>query len=96
LEIDTWLMSCRVLKRGVECFLLNYLCEIARERNLKCIKGAYIPTSKNDLVREHYAQLGFSNVAANTDGHTTWELSLADYHPLSHFIKRVEVNGTNS
>src|SRR5262249_34476262 len=27
LEIDTWLMSCRVLKRGVEAFLLNYLCE---------------------------------------------------------------------
>lgn len=87
LEIDTWLMSCRVLKRGVEHFLLNYLCELARGRGLSYIRGEYIPTAKNDLVRSHYAELGFRNVDSRPDGHTVWELSLASYKPLSNFIK---------
>ena len=89
LEIDTWVMSCRVLKRGVERFLLNYLCEVARERGLKCIRGEYIPTARNDLVRNHYAELGFENVETHSDGHTVWQLSLVENEPLSNFIKRV-------
>jgi FkbH-like protein len=89
LEIDTWLMSCRVLKRGVEHFLLNHLCEEAIVRKLKRIRGEYIPTAKNDLVRNHYPQLGFRNVEMKPDGYTLWELPLADYKPLSNFIRQV-------
>ena len=59
LVIDTWLMSCRVLKRGVETLLNNHLCRWAVGRGLKRICGEYIPTAKNDLVREHYAGLGY-------------------------------------
>jgi len=89
LEIDTWLMSCRVLKRGVERFLLNYLCEAAMARKLKSMRGEYIPTAKNDLVRNHYAELGFHNVEIKPDGYTVWALPLADHKPLSNFIKKV-------
>jgi FkbH-like protein len=88
LEIDTWLMSCRVLKRGVEHFLLNYLCEEAMSRKVKCLRGQYIPTAKNGLVRNHYADLGFRKIKAKPDGHTVWQLTLADYEPLRNFIKR--------
>jgi FkbH-like protein len=96
LEIDTWLMSCRVLKRGVERFLLNYLCELARERGLSHIKGEYIPTSKNDLVRNHYAELGFRNVETDPDGRTVWDLAVTDYRPLSNFIKRIQIDASDS
>jgi FkbH-like protein len=89
LDIDTWLMSCRVLKRGVEEFLLNYLCEEAAARKLKRIGGEYIPTARNALVRDHYADLGFRNIETKPGGHTIWQLSIADYEPLSNFIKRV-------
>jgi FkbH-like protein len=89
LEIDTWVMSCRVLKRGVERFLLNHLCEVARDRGLQCIRGKFIPTARNDLVRNHYAELGFENVEATPDGHTIWRLPLAGYVPLANFIKRI-------
>jgi FkbH-like protein len=89
LEIDTWLMSCRVLKRGVEIFLLNYLCEAAQSRGLKYIQGEYIPTAKNDLVRNHYGELGFENVEAMPDGRTIWRLFLSDYKTVCCFIKRV-------
>lgn len=89
LDIDTWLMSCRVLKRGVEHFVLNYLCDLARKRHLSSIRGEYIPTAKNDLVRNHYAELGFHKIEMKPNGHTVWELPLAGFKPLPNFIKQV-------
>lgn len=59
LFIDSWFMSCRVLKRGMENFVLNTLIEFAKENNFEILKGEYIQTPKNDLVKEHYKNLGF-------------------------------------
>jgi FkbH-like protein len=87
LQIDTWLMSCRVLKRGVEQFLLNHVCTAARERGLRLVRGEYIPTSKNSLVRDHYAGLGFSKTGEAGGGTTHWELHLTPgWQPLATFI----------
>jgi FkbH-like protein len=87
LAIDTWLMSCRVLKRGVEQYLLNHLAELAHDRGLKRLTGEYIPTPKNALVKNHYADLGFTQTSADENGHTRWELILADsWTPLPHHI----------
>jgi FkbH-like protein len=65
LEVDTWLMSCRVLKRQVEELVLNELCRRARARGCSRLEGLYLPTAKNEMVREHYPRLGFQarNVA---------------------------------
>ena len=82
LVIDTWLMSCRVLKRGVEMLLNNNICRWAAERGLRRICGEYIATAKNDLVREHYAGLGYAEIADDGNGHTRWEMPLAgDWQP---------------
>ncbi len=87
LEIDTWLMSCRVLKRGVEQFLLNHLVQTARTRGVSALRGEYIPTAKNKLVRDHYQGLGFTRTHAGEDGHTRWQLDLADsWKPLKNYI----------
>jgi FkbH-like protein len=87
LDIDTWLMSCRVLKRGVEQFLLNHLVAIARQRGLNRLTGEYIPTAKNTLVQHHYPGLGFALVHAGEDGRTSWELKVAtSWMPLRHHI----------
>ena len=88
LEIDTWLMSCRVLKRGVESILLNVLCRLASQRQLKAIHGEYIPTPKNGLVRQHYADLGFTQNGHGDNGQTFWQLKLPnDRMPLKTFIQ---------
>jgi FkbH-like protein len=60
LFIDTWLMSCRVLKRGMEAFTLNTLVEYAREHGFRHLVGEYLPTAKNAMVAEHYPRLGFT------------------------------------
>ncbi|SFK19025.1 HAD-superfamily phosphatase, subfamily IIIC/FkbH-like domain-containing protein [Sphingomonas sp. NFR04] len=81
-EIDTWLMSCRVLKRRVEQMVLRELVEAARRHGKKRLIGVYIPTDRNALVVEHYAELGFTQVATDaTDGRTVWELDTATEVP---------------
>ena len=94
LAIDTWLMSCRVLKRTVEHFCLNHLCALARGRGIHTILGEYIPTAKNALVRDHYAQLGFAQTQSEPDGHTWWELDLSDARrPLTTHVKEYPGDG---
>ena len=63
LFIDTWLMSCRVLKRGMEEFIINKAVEIAKEKGFKKIIGEYIPTKKNKMVENIYKDLGFSKIS---------------------------------
>lgn len=62
LFIDTWFMSCRVLKRGMENFTLNMIVSAAKERGYKKIIGEYLPTQKNGMVKEHYTKLGFAKI----------------------------------
>jgi len=87
LRVDTWLMSCRVLKRGVEHLLLNKLVELARQRGLKSIVGEYIPTPKNALVKDHYQNLGFTKFAEE-NGAASWRLPIDDsWQPLPVHIE---------
>ena len=57
--IDTWLMSCRVLGRKVELATLYNLIYSAKKYNIKEIIGKFIPTNRNNLVKNHYKDLGF-------------------------------------
>jgi FkbH-like protein len=59
LFIDSWFMSCRVLKRGMENFTLNTIIAFAKENGFNTIKGEYIETNKNMIVKNHYENLGF-------------------------------------
>jgi FkbH-like protein len=77
-EVDTWIMSCRVLGRRVEEALLQYLVQQARLRGISEIIGRYIPTARNALVRDHYAGLGFTRSGAK-DGETIWQLAVSGY-----------------
>jgi FkbH-like protein len=66
-EIDTWLMSCRVLKRQVEELVLNEVVRLALLRNCCRIRGVYLPTAKNGMVRDHYPGMGFTpSLTSNT------------------------------
>jgi len=66
--LDTVLMSCRVMNRGVERALLSYLAEHARRLGCRELIGEYLPTKKNAMVRELYPSLGFESM--DTEGRT--------------------------
>jgi FkbH-like protein len=73
-QIDTWLMSCRVLGRGVERMVLRELLGSAAAAGATALIGAFIPTERNGLVEQHYAKLGFALVERAPSGATTWRL----------------------
>jgi len=80
-HIDTWLMSCRVLKRKVEYAVLNKLVEEARSLRILALVGTYIPTDRNGIVRDLFADLGFIKTASVEDG-DTWRLEVEGYVPF--------------
>ena len=67
-RVDTWLMSCRVIKRTAEEFTLARFLESAAGLGYRRVAGEYIPTPKNVLVADLYDRLGFRAVAAEADG----------------------------
>ena len=84
LFIDTWFMSCRVLKRGMEAFTMNTIVDYARENGFKNIIGEYIPTAKNAMVENHYTSLGFEPVAGSE--RKLYRLNVTDYQNKECFI----------
>jgi FkbH-like protein len=64
-EIDTFLMSCRVMGRNVEDAFLAYLGEIARDRGGHALRGVFIPTAKNMPVTQFYPEHGFAAEASS-------------------------------
>ena len=91
LTIDTWLMSCRVLGRRVEEFMVGVMMQAALDRGLTRVVGRYLPTAKNGLVREVYPRLGFTLVAPpGAAGETTWEYRLDLLPVLANRFSRVE------
>ena len=90
LEIDLWLMSCRVLKRGMENFLFHHVVEAARRMGATQIRGTYIPSAKNGLVADLYPSLGFSECGRLEEGTTLWSLSVDRFEPAEVQITEVE------
>lgn len=78
-NIDLWIMSCRVLKRCLEFAMMNEFVTICNRRKVKKINGFYYPTKKNSMVRDFYYLHGFKKVYEDIDGNTKWELITKDY-----------------
>ncbi len=72
-HIRLWLMSCRVLKRGMEYVMFDALCEQAQTCGITKLIGYYIPTAKNGSVKDFYFEMGFASVSENV-----WEYTIGD------------------
>jgi FkbH-like protein len=81
LEIDTWLMSCRVLKRQVEETMLNELARVAQLKGCALLEGVYLATPKNEMVRDFYPRMGFQTRNATVE-HGQFVLDLATFQPF--------------
>ncbi len=85
--LDTWLMSCRVLKRGMEQHVLNSVVLAARQAGFGRIVGEYLPTPKNGMVKDHYERLGFRPFGSQ------WELSVESFDPRHVHITSEALDG---
>jgi FkbH-like protein len=95
LEIDTWLMSCRVIGRSLENTVLAELCRAASERGATELRGTYIPSAKNGLVSDLYPRLGFEP-AGGSQGATTWTYDLVRQGVTENEFIEVVRKGTAS
>jgi FkbH-like protein len=87
--IDTWLMSCRVLKRQVEEEVLNEIVRLASFHKCTSIRGVYRPTAKNGMVRDHYRTFGFTPILERED-RLEFELDPRLYQHRSTTIRVIE------
>ncbi|MBK6864884.1 MAG: HAD family hydrolase [Ideonella sp.] len=90
LEIENWVMSCRVFGRQLEHEAMNILVDAARSQGVRALRARYHPTERNAVVRDLYPSLGFAPVTGpvSSDGSSEWQLHLGNYAALSTCITR--------
>lgn len=88
-DVDTWLMSCRVLKRQVEEETVNEMVRLAKARGCTRIHGVYLPTKKNGMVRDLYPRMGFA-VALEQPDRREFELDPMLYTPVDTKINVIQ------
>jgi FkbH-like protein len=81
LFVTEWLMSCRVLKRGMEEFIINTMIDIAKRTGFDHVTGEYIKTPKNAMVEKIYSNLGFTET-----GNGRFIADIAAFKPNRTFI----------
>jgi len=91
LAIDEYLMSCRVLQRGVENFAMNAIFSYAARIGAKRVTGRYIPTAKNAMVKNFFGTFGFEIEADEGTAGVRWALDVDRYEPREA-IMTVAVN----
>lgn len=95
LHIELWIMSCRVLKRGLEYAMLDKLVENSVRAGIKKIYGYYYPTAKNKMVSELYDSFGFSKLSVDENGNCVWVLETDNYVNKNKVIKIIDDNDEN-
>ena len=89
-DIDTLLMSCRVIGRNIEYAFMDYLIEHIKDREINMVRAKYIQTQKNEQVKDFFDRCSFS-LDASTENEKKYVLNIRDYK--SKQIHYIEVNG---
>ena len=88
LHMELWLMSCRVLKRNMEFAMMDELVRQAKKLGIKKIYGYYYPTAKNAMVKDFYAEQGFTKTSEDAEGNAVWEYEIPeDYQSKQNVIE---------
>lgn len=78
-EIDTLLLSCRILGKKIEEQFLGYILDQLKKTKPKAVIGKYIPTTKNVQTKDFYGQMGFQKTDSS-ETEEVWALNLKNYH----------------
>jgi len=62
-RIDTLLLSCRVIGRGIEQYMLAAIVDLCRERGVRTLVGEFLPTAKNEPAAGLYERMGFDKTS---------------------------------
>lgn len=90
-QIDTFLMSCRVIGRGAEDALLNKILTDAASENISNVCAEYVRTAKNELVSGFWEKMGFEEIKSNVDS-SAWRFDMAAFKPKSFEYLEIVAN----
>jgi FkbH-like protein len=80
LFVDSWFMSCRVFNRGMEDYVMNNIVEVAKNIGCHTVLGQYVPTAKNVIIKDIFANYGF------VENNNMWRLDTSEYQARKCFI----------
>lgn len=89
-HIELWLMSCRVLKRGMEFAMMDSLVQCCQKVGVSEIKGYYYPTAKNGMVKNFYQTMGFSQISESKK-ESSWSFMVNHCYKVQNKHIQVEV-----
>lgn len=76
--IDTLLLSCRILGKGIEHAFIKKVLTLLREQGVEKVEADYLPTAKNKQVADFYDKNGFTLLSEGADGNKHYVLTLTD------------------
>ncbi len=88
-DIESFLLSCRVIGRGVELKAFDCIVALLRGRGVKRLYGAYVKTRKNEQVMDFYSKLRFRSIGGDAEV-SRYELDIDSYNNSSPNYIRVE------
>jgi FkbH-like protein len=88
-DIDTLMMSCRIIGRNLEYAFIDYIIDVLKENKINNVKAKYIRTQKNEQVKEFYDNCSFSLIES-TDTVRNYTLDISNYEPKQ--LNYIEVN----
>ena len=84
-EIDSFLLSCRILGRGIEIAYLRYLLNVLIERGVTLVYATYKPSAKNKQTESFYDGIGFEAIKIHSDNTKDYKLSLNDKFEIKDY-----------
>ena len=76
-EIDTFLLSCRILGKGIEFAFAKKVISILASMGMKSLTAKYLPTAKNAQVKEFWDKVGFICATEKENGSKEYQLDLS-------------------
>ena len=77
-EIDSLLMSCRVLGKGIESAFLKTVMGMLKSDGYGTLNASFIPTAKNKQVNDFYDRCGFEATEIKESGEKKYRIDLRD------------------
>ena len=75
--VDSFLLSCRILGKGIEDAFMNWILNKLKQLNIKIINSKYISTVKNIQVKDFYERFGFE-IISESESIKSYSLNLGD------------------
>lgn len=90
--IDTFLLSCRVIGRGIEKVFLKDCIDMAVRRDCEKVIGLYVPTKKNGQVEQFYKSYNFQYIKENNNESSYSFILKEDFHGFPSYFKSIQID----